>query len=50
MCGTIAFDETFLLAVHTLLEQAAREQMKTKTPTPRVKGRSQRWTPAGRDG
>ncbi len=50
MCGSVAFDERFLLAVHTLMEQAAREQMKTKTPAPQVANRSQRWTPAGRDG
>jgi hypothetical protein len=50
MCGHIAFEPTFLLAMHALLEQTARAQMQARTPAPPLKGRSQRWTPAGRDG
>lgn len=50
MCGNVAYEGTFLMVVHALLEQTAREQMKTTANKPRLKGRTQRWTPAGRDG
>lgn len=50
MCGNVAYEGAFLLAMHALLEQTAREQLKSKAAKPRVKGRTQRWTRAGRDG
>ena len=50
MCGHVAYDSAFLLAMHALLEQVAREQLDARLSAPPLEGRRVRWTPAGRDG